>query len=262
MLQALGSLTGIGWRWIVFFTGLIVAWSLLFAMEADIATLRAYGDIDRSFWAVLCSTAAEDVSYPALFAMWGLMSVAMMAPTAIPAFKTYDDLTHTEAADGFGLLSLIAGYGAAWLCFSIFASGLQMLLTGNGVLDPTGRSTSAGLNAILLAAAGLYQFSTLKDSCLSKCRAPMMFFMAEWRDGAGGAFAMGLKLGAVCIGCCWALMLIGFTGGIMNLLWMGLAMVLMAVEKLPAIGQRITRPVGFTLVLAACWAASQSLGFF
>ena len=188
---------------------------------------------------------------PAIFAMWALMSAAMMAPTAFPAFRTYDDLIHTQAADGFGFGALISGYLSAWLGFSALAALAQMALTTSDLLDPTGVSISSGLNAALLGVAGLYQFSRFKEACLSKCRAPMVFFIAEWRDGANGAFMMGLKLGATCIGCCWALMLVGFVGGIMNLLWMGLAMVLMAAEKLPDIGQHITRPVGAALLAGA-----------
>lgn len=261
MMQVFATFSDFRWRWIVFFAGVLAAWSLLFAMEADIAAVRQYGEIDQSFWAALCATAAEDMSFPGLFAMWGLMSAAMMAPTAFPAFRTYDDLTHTKAANGTGFAALIAGYLAAWLGFSAFAALAQMALTKSAVLDPTGISLSSGLNAALLAIAGLYQFSRFKEACLSKCRAPMMFFIAEWREGSTGAFAMGLKLGATCVGCCWALMLVGFVGGIMNLLWMGLAMLLMAAEKLPDIGKHITRPVGVALLAGAVWSAASTITF-
>lgn len=261
MMQVLGRFADIRWRWIVFFAGILAAWSLLFAMEVDIAAIREYGDIDQSFWAALCAAAAEDVSFIALFAMWGLMSAAMMAPTAIPAFRTFDDLTHTAAADGVGFIALIGGYLVAWLGFSAFAAAAQMMMTEFNTLDPTGQSISTGLNVSLLAIAGLYQFSQFKEACLSKCRAPMMFFLAEWRDGPKGAFTMGLNLGAICIGCCWALMLIGFIGGIMNLLWMGVAMVLMATEKLPVLGQHVTRPLGVILLVAASWTAATALIF-
>lgn len=260
MMQVLGFVATVRWRWILFFTFIVAAWSILFVMEAEIAAIRAFGDIDRSFWATLCAATAEDVSFIALFAMWGLMSAAMMAPTAIPAFKTFDDLTHTQATDGVGFFALVGGYTAAWLGFSVFAATAQLVMTQAQIMDPTGRSLDAGLNAVLLASAGLYQFSQWKEACLSKCRAPMVFFLAEWREGPVGAFRMGLKLGAICIGCCWALMLIGFVGGVMNLLWMGLAMVLMAAEKLPAIGQHITRPVGVILLLTATWTAVSSFG--
>lgn len=159
------------------------------------------------------------------------MSAAMMAPTAVPTFRTYDDLTNTDAADGYGFVALVTGYVMAWLGFSVIGSGMQMLLSEAGALDPNGRSVWVWLNAGLLAVAGLYQFSALKEACLDKCRMPLMFFMNSWRPGHSGAAQMGFHLGVICIGCCWALMLLAFVGGVMSLAWMGAAMVLMGLEK-------------------------------
>jgi predicted metal-binding membrane protein len=88
----------------------------------------------------------------------------------------------------------------------------------------------------------------MKEACLSKCRAPMMFFLQHWDEGP---LRNGLRLGAVCLGCCWALMLLGFVGGVMNLAFMGVATILMALEKLPAIGRWLTRPMGGALLAAA-----------
>jgi predicted metal-binding membrane protein len=107
-----------------------------------------------------------------------------------------------------------------------------------------------GLTAGLLLFAGLYQFSSLKEACLSKCRQPLTFFMAHWDEGP---WRNGLRLGAVCLGCCWALMALAFVGGVMNVAFMGLAALIMVLEKLPEIGRWVTRPLGVVLIAAAIW---------
>jgi predicted metal-binding membrane protein len=116
------------------------------------------------------------------------------------------------------------------------------------LLDPLGQSASALFSAGILATAGLYQFSAVKAACLAKCRRPLTFFMQHWDEGP---WRNGLRLGLVCLGCCWALMALGFVGGVMNLVFMGLATLIMALEKLPDIGRYITRPLGFGLLAGA-----------
>ena len=147
---------------------------------------------------------------------------------------------------------LVAGYVAVWMGFSIFAAALQMILFNADLISAFGDSRSGVLSAVLLAAAGLYQFSPIKEACLSKCRQPMTFFMQHFDEGP---WRNGVRLGLVCLGCCWALMLLGFVGGVMNLAWMGIATVFMVVEKLPQIGHYITKPMGFALILGACVVA-------
>ena len=107
---------------------------------------------------------------------------------------------------------------------SAAAAALQVALFQLGLIGALGQSLSVPLTMALLIGAGVYQFSPLKDACLSRCRAPLTFFMQHWDEGP---FRNGLRLGADCLGCCWALMLLGFVGGTMNLAFMGLAMVLM-----------------------------------
>jgi predicted metal-binding membrane protein len=139
----------------------------------------------------------------------------------------------------------LVGYLLVWGGFSVLAAGVQMALTQAGALTIFGDSRSAALSGGLLILAGLYQFSALKEACLSKCRAPLTFFMQHWGEGA---FRNGLRLGVVCLGCCWALMLLAFVGGVMNLAFMGIATLVMALEKLTWIGAVITRPLGGLLI--------------
>ena len=109
---------------------------------------------------------------------------------------------------------------------------------------------------LILLAAGLYQFSSAKDRCLEYCRSPMIHFFANWKSGGWGGAQMGARIGIWCIACCWAIMMIGFVGGAMNLVWMGIATLIMTLEKLPDIGRRLTRPLGVLFLVAAGLAAA------
>ncbi len=178
--------------------------------------------------------------------MWLVMSAAMMAPTFVPSLRVFDDLSHSTTANRFGFAALVAGYMAVWLGFSVLAAALQVWLSEQGWIVGD-RSVLGLLNAGLLTGAGVYQFTSLKNACLSKCRQPLTFFMQYWSDGP---LKMGFRLGLICVGCCWLLMLLGFVGGVMNLLWMGLATLLMVLEKLPEIGRYVTRPLGGILIFS------------
>lgn len=244
-------LSGRGLAWLGFYGAILLAWGAVALMAARLPGADL-GSMPASYWETLCLSAAE-ASPVALFLMWALMSSAMMLPTFVPAARTYDDLRNAGAGDGRGLAALISGYLVVWSGASVFGAGLQWLLATRGLLTPAGASLSPILTAALLAGAGLYQFSALKAACLSKCRMPMTFFMERWKPGAGPAFKMGLELGAICLGCCWALMLLGFVGGTMNLLWMGAATLFMTLEKLPDLGRPPSRPAGFALLAAAAY---------
>jgi predicted metal-binding membrane protein len=195
----------------------------------------------------------DAAGYGRLVLMWGAMSAAMMLPTMLPALATYDELPTTDARGAGGL---IGGYMAVWLGFSVLAAAAQLGLWQAGLLDALGVSTERWLTALLLAGAGAYQFTAFKAACLSRCRQPLTFFMQHWAPGTRNAAAMGLRLGALCLGCCWALMALGFVGGTLNLVWMGVATVLMVIEKLPLTGRYLTAPLGVALLAAAPFAAA------
>lgn len=229
-------------HWIGLFAVILAAWAALYAMALP-ADLREAGRIyGADFWSQLCLVTPDAAGFGRLFLMWGIMSAAMMAPTALPAFATYDDLIRAARSGGFA--GLVAGYLAVWLGFSVLAAAAQMALFGLGLINAFGDSLSPVLSAALLALAGLYQFSAVKEACLSKCRHPMMFFMEHWDEGP---WRNGLRLGAVCLGCCWALMLLAFVGGVMSIAFMGLATLIMVIEKLPDLGRHVTRPLGVLL---------------
>ncbi|RMD91885.1 MAG: DUF2182 domain-containing protein [Alphaproteobacteria bacterium] len=241
-------------QWIALFALILAAWGALYAMALpdDLrAASRLYGG---DFLASLCSVAPGAAGWPVLFAMWALMAGAMMAPTALPAFATYEDLG--QAGARARLAPLVAGYLAVWLGFAAIAAAVQIALAQAGLVDTLGQSRSAVFSGALLIGAGTYQFSAIKAACLAKCRHPLTFFMAHWEEGP---WLNGLRLGLVCLGCCWALMALGFVGGTMNLAFMGLATVLMALEKLPRLGRFISAPLGVILILAGLGLAAFTL---
>ena len=239
-------------HWLALYAGVLLAWAALYVMATPMDLRGAAELYGAEVLLSLCIATPDAAGYLGLVAMWAIMSAAMMAPTALPALAVYDDLS-ARTGGGFG--PLVMGYLAVWLGFSVLAAALQLALFSVGYLTVFGDSQSVALSGLLLLMAGGYQFSTLKDACASQCRAPLAFFMDHWDEGA---WRNGLRLGLVCLGCCWALMLLAFVGGVMNLAFMGLAMVLMALEKLPSIGEKITRPLGGLLIAAglATWIAS------
>ena len=243
-----------GSHWILLFAGILAAWAALYAMAVPEALREAGAAAGAAFFESLCVVTPDAAGFARLFLMWALMAAAMMAPTALPAFATYEDLGRAGGGTRFGVL--VAGYLAVWLGFAALAAGAQLALFGAGLVSPFGDSLSAGFSAALLAVAGAYQFSALKAACLSKCRQPLTFFMAHWAEGP---WRNGLRLGAVCLGCCWALMALAFVGGVMNLAFMGLAAVIMVLEKLPAFGRYVTRPLGLVLIAAAVWTGAGAI---
>ncbi|MGO4908218.1 DUF2182 domain-containing protein [Pseudorhodobacter sp. W20_MBD10_FR17] len=240
--------------WIGFYGAILVAWLAVFAM----ARQNPAADMPAGFWESLC-IAAGQASFGPLVAMWALMALAMMLPTFVPALRCFLDLSQAGATTALGAVALVCGYVVVWLAAASIGAGAQYGLSRAGLVGINGASLSGWLTAALLLGAGAYQFSPVKEACLAKCRMPLSFFMERWAPGSPRALRMGLELGILCLGCCWALMTLGFIGGTMNLLWMGGATLFMTLEKLPDIGRWLTRPVGFGLIAAGACVALQTL---
>ena len=139
-----------------------------------------------------------------------------------------------------------------WTLFSVVATTVQAALHATDLLSPGMRSVSSVLNGVLLITAGAYQLSPLKRACLSQCRSPMAFLLTEWREGAAGAFVMGLRHGLYCVGCCWLLMSLLFVGGVMDLRWIGVLSALVLLEKTLAT-PRLATVLGVALVAWGAW---------
>jgi predicted metal-binding membrane protein len=180
-----------------------------------------------------------------LWTMWTVMMTGMMLPSAAPMILM----------DGRGdrpyLVAL--GYIFVWAVFSVGATSLQWLLGRLLILTPMMEVSSRRAGAILLALAALYQWTPLKRACLTTCQSPMVFMTRRWRSGRAGAFRIGAEHGVYCVGCCWALMLLLFAGGVMNVAVIAALTVLVAFEKLAPLGVGSARVSGALLLILAVW---------
>lgn len=184
--------------------------------------------------------------------MWVVMMAAMMAPAAAPMVLTFVTVNERRGQAGRPVVStqvFLTGYLAAWSLFSVVATATQWLLHEAALLSPQMALESRTWAGALLLAAGIYQWTPLKHACLARCRAPLNFVMAEWREGARGAFIMGLRHGAWCVGCCWLLMGLLFVAGVMNLAWVAAIAAFVLLEKAVPHGDRVGRAAGVVLAV-------------
>jgi predicted metal-binding membrane protein len=194
------------------------------------------------------------VHFTLLFVMWAVMMVAMMIPTAAPVILLYAAVVRRLPSIRTAVAqtaAFLAAYVVAWAGFGLGAAALQVGLEHLALLSPMMVSASPILGAVLLAAAGLYQLSPLKEVCVRHCRAPIVFVTQYWRPGITGGFRMGLRHGAYCIGCCWVLMGLLFVVGVMNLVWIAAISAFVLLEKVTGVGSVLGRRLsGLGLVAA------------
>jgi predicted metal-binding membrane protein len=197
-----------------------------------------------------------------LLVMWWTMMLAMMLPSAAPAILTYAALRRNFIARGVAqppLTVFISGYGAVWSAFCLGAVALQFATRDLAPLTPMYALTSGLLGGALLLAAGIYQFTPLKNACLRRCQSPLFFFAHRWKNSVYGAFSLGVRHGLHCLGCCWVLMLLLFYGGVMELTWIvGLA-AYVAAEKLIPAKAGLGQVAGMGLVVWGGWTMAQSI---
>jgi predicted metal-binding membrane protein len=201
----------------------------------------------------LCSAMAGGTSAGgiALVAgMWGAMTLAMMLPSAAPMILTYAEIADTAARRDEPVVSpfmIAAGYTVVWFGFAVAATLAQFALTQATLLDPSMASASGLFSGAIFIAAGGYQFSALKHACLTQCQHPFPFFFANWSTTTRGVLKLGVRQGLFCLGCCWAMMLVMFAVGVMNVVWMAALGIVMTVEKIGT-GKKFTYAVGVALV--------------
>ena len=190
-----------------------------------------------------------------LWAMWAVMMTAMMLPSAAPLLLLYAGALRGrgEPRAGRQLFVMAAGYVLVWAGFSIAAAVLQRALASALVLTPMMEPDTQVVAAIILAIAALYQLTPLKRACLRVCRAPLAYLLQHWRPGMAGAFRLGVDHGLYCLGCCWALMLLLFAGGVMNLAVIVTLTLWVLVEKLAPFGEWTARVSGVALLALAAW---------
>jgi predicted metal-binding membrane protein len=179
--------------------------------------------------------------------MWAAMMTAMMVPTATPMTFIYGAVARKARAQGAPVAAtyvFVSGYVAVWALFGVGAAAAQYGLSHWKVLSSGMAFDNRVLAGIVLVGVVLYQFSPVKRACLANCRAPAHFISRHWRAGATGAVRMGFRHGLYCLGCCWALMLLLFVGGVMNLVWVAAITGYVLVEKTQLFGARLGRFVG------------------
>jgi predicted metal-binding membrane protein len=193
-----------------------------------------------------------------VFIMWGVMMTGMMTPSVAPMVLLYAGFGRRAAAGGTPFAPagwFFAGYLAVWIGFGAVATAAQWALTSLALLTPTMAAASSSLGGALLIAAGLYQWTPLKDRCLSACQAPLTFLMEHggFRPERFGALALGARHGAYCLGCCFALMTLLFVGGVMNTLWIAGLTILVLLEKIVPAGRLVPRFSGAAMIAAGAW---------
>ena len=223
---ALAAVGLLAWGYIVYLAGSMGAMD-----GGGMATMAAMAGPRWAAWGV--------ADFALMFLMWAVMMAAMMLPSAAPMLLTFAAVNRRrqESSSPFVPTGVfLGGYLLVWGGFSLAATGAQWGLNAAALLSPS--MALAGFSPLLggglLLAAGIFQWTPLKQACLRQCRTPLGFLTADWREGRRGALAMGLHHGGYCLGCCWALMGLLFVLGVMNLLWIiALSALVLAEKALP-----------------------------
>jgi predicted metal-binding membrane protein len=232
----------------------LACWAWVVAMARDM-----YGPMTgASAWMMTVTWDAPRLLL--LWAMWAAMMAGMMLPTITPLLMLYaravrnrTDITNPSRR----IYAMASGYVVVWALFSIGATVLQRALSATSLLTMMMEPSSTRVAAALLFVAGVYQLTPMKAACLRACRSPITALAARWRERAAGAFRMGVDHGLHCLGCCWALMLLLFAGGVMNLVVILVLTAWVAVEKLAPFGAHTARAGGVLLLAAGFWMLSR-----
>jgi predicted metal-binding membrane protein len=223
-----------------------LAWVYLALLSRDMAEMAG----DMADMAMPLTDAWTAPVFAVTFAMWWVMMLGMMVPSAAPMILTFATLSRNRRAKGETFVPtsvFVLGYLIVWGAFSVVATVAQWALDGFVLLTPMLAIGSWLFGGALLIAAGLYQFSPLKQACLRACRSPFAFLLNHWHEGWMGALRMGVAHGAYCVGCCAVLMALLFLAGAMNLLWVAALSAFVFVEKLPG-GGWVGRAGGVAMV--------------
>ena len=225
---------------------IFTAWGYLFYQHAQMASQAM-----SSMWMPPSEPMAwRFMDFSLVYFMWAVMMAAMMLPSAIPMILAFARVCRRQTKTPYKLTWLFtSAYLAIWLLFSSALTLMQWQMHGLAWLSPMMDNQNSIFAAGILILAGFYQFTPIKNTCLTHCKTPMGFLLNEWQDGNIGSFKMGLKHGANCLGCCWAQMLIMFVVGVMNLLGMALITLLVILEKsMPLESKLICKAVGLALI--------------
>ena len=200
-----------------------------------------------------------------MFAMWAVMMVAMMTPSVTPMVLLHARVAYqaVEKAKPFAVTGwFVTGYFLTWVGFAAVATAAQWALERAALLTPAMATSSHALGGAVLIAAGLYEWTPVKDACLAQCQSPLLFLQRHggFRSDIRGSLSLGARHGFYCIGCCWALMLLLFVGGVMNVSWIAAIAVLVLLQKVLPQGRVLARAVGAALILGGVWLVAGGFG--
>jgi predicted metal-binding membrane protein len=245
-----------------------LAWSYLLWLSVDMSM----GGMDMGDFRMLPSgmglmvpahTPWQAMEFAYVFVMWTVMMVGMMTPSAVPMILMYARVGRQTEAQGTPFAAIAwfaAGYFLVWAAFSALATLVQWALERTALLDPSMTTTSKVVGGLLFVAAGTYQWTRVKEVCLTQCQKPFAFVMSHggFRRDAPGSLMLGLRHGAYCVGCCWTLMALLYVGGVMNLLWVVVLALFILLQKIIPFGGLFARLVGIGLVAEGAWLLSMT----
>ncbi len=194
---------------------------------------------------------------------WQAMTVAMMLPSSLPLVRLFAHASAGQPQPRRAMVAFLGGYASVWSAFAVMALlgdvAVHRVVEANGWLH----AHQWAVGGSVLALAGGFQFTSLKEACLRQCRHPAAFLLRYYERGTAGGFKLGARHGVFCVGCCWALMLLMFAVGAANLVWMAVLAALMVHEKtrpsgahgVPITGIALLGLASVTLVYSACKAA-------
>jgi predicted metal-binding membrane protein len=201
-----------------------LAWAYLFRLSQDMSGME-----DMPGMAMPSGPAPFSLTAT----MWTVMMVGMMLPSALPMISLFTMVQRRQGDKPLLMTAIFAaGYLLIWGGFGLVAAALQNELGKGALLSPSLTFVSLRVAGVTFLLAAVYEFSPLKNRCLTHCSSPIQFITFHWRPGVAGAFRMGLWHGSFCVGCCWALMLLLFTAGVMNLLWVAAIAVIVLLQKI------------------------------
>ena len=231
----------------------VVGWALIIWSVANMSSpiVALMMPMDAA-WAVK--------EFIAVWLMWAVMMGAMMLPSAIPMIVIHKRVSEKRDPQTFSANRwFLAAYLLIWAIFCVAASFLQWGFQSAGILSHMLKLQGNLVGGAILIAAGFFQLTPLKAACLHKCRTPMGILLTDWRSGRAGAFGMGLRHGGYCVGCCWALMVVLFVAGVMNLATIAVLSGIVALEKLAPRGELFAKLGGIALIAWGLWLISVRL---
>ncbi|MGH7035830.1 MAG: DUF2182 domain-containing protein [Stellaceae bacterium] len=252
ILACLAALAALAWLYLVAMSGAM----------AEMAGMAGMPEMERMAGMALVTPSARwgAAELAVGGTMWTVMMAGMMLPSAAPMILTVAAAERRQGALPLTTTpAFVLGYAALWIGFAAAALGVQALLSRVGLFAPEMRLTSGLAGSAVFIAAGVYEWSPLKERCLAQCQSPLGFIAGHWRPGIFGALRMGIEHGVYCLGCCWVLMLLLFVGGVMNLVWVAALAVLVLLQKIAPGGRFVARATGLAMVAIGVALAARAV---